>query len=271
MKSKYPNWSIIIFILLTILIGGCEKDDHTLPAKFTLNFTLNKTPVLDGAITIDEIRLGLNSISISGYREEGGDVFLTRHIDKGKIFVVKPSSNLTNETFDIPQGVYNPLTFSYIFQPDEKENELIDDLHDWLEDLEEGEDLEDLQNDLGDIIEDYLEDVNPCIMVKGRFTKSGKTRQLLIVINDQLTFKILGNNKNGGPEVVLDKENNNTGNMQLNPAYWFSVITPEMLNGAFVGVIDNEEYILLNKYVNTQMYTSIFNRIEQSTTLSINE
>ncbi|MDY0343258.1 MAG: hypothetical protein RBR28_06775 [Lentimicrobium sp.] len=258
-------------MLLTLLIGGCQKEDHTLPATFNLNFTIKDTPILGGSVVIDEIDLGLNSINISGYREEGGDVFLTRNFDKGKIFVIIPLFSNTNEVLDIPQGVYNPLSFSYTFQPDAEEEDLIEDMHEWVKDLEEGEDLEELQDDLGDIIEDYLEDVNPCIMVRGRFTNNGKTKHIIMVVNDPLIFKILGNNKNGGPEVVLDKESVNTGNLQFNPSYWFSVITPEMLNTAFVGVIDNEEYILLNKYINTQVYTSIFNRIEQSTTLTINE
>ena len=261
----------MVLMLLAILVGGCEKEDHTLPAKFSLNFTINNKPILGGLVTIDEIGLGLNSISILGYREEGGDVFLTRSFDKGRIFVIKPLTNNVRESLDIPQGVYNTLSFSYIYQPDEEEDDLIEDLEEWIEDMEEGEELEELQEDLGEIIEDYLEDVKPCILVRGKYRNNGKTRHIVMVVNDHLTTKIMANNKNGGPEVVFDKGSENTGNLQFNPSYWFSVITPAMLDNAFVGVIDNEEYIFLNKYVNTQIYTAIYNRIEQSTTLTINE
>lgn len=271
MNKKHSFWSVILFMFLALFIGGCQKEDHTLPATFNLNFTINDAPILGGSVEIDEIGLGLNAISISGYREEGGDVFLTRNFDKRKTFVIKPLLSIANEVVEIPQGVYNPLSLSYTFQPDNEEDDLIDEIQEWIKDIEEGEDPEELAEDLGEIIEDYLEEVNPCILVKGRYTINGKTKYLVMIVNDPLVFKILGNNKNGGSEVVLDKENVNTGNLQFNPSYWFSVISPGMLNNAFVGMIDNEEYIFLNKYINTQIYTSIFNRIEQSTTLTINE
>jgi hypothetical protein len=267
--KEHCKWPIIFFTLLIVLLGGCEKEDYTLPVKFNLSFTIKDEPMLGGSLTIDEIGLGLNSISILGYREQGSDVFLTRKFDDGKFFVVKPIPSNAYEKLDIPQGVYNPISFSYNFQPDD--DDLIDDILDWLEDFDEGDDLQELQEDLGDIIEDYLEDIKPCIIIKGKFTNSGKTKHIVMVVNDPLTFKILGDNRNGGAEVVLDRGITNTGNLQFNPSYWFSIITPEMLNNAVVGVIDGEEYILLSKHLNSQIYTAIFNRIEVSTTLTINE
>lgn len=269
--KEHCKWPIIFFTLLITLLGGCEKEDYTLPVKFELNFTIKNGPVLGGSIMVEEIGLGLNSINIHGYREEGGDVFLTRKFDDGKFFVVKPTSSNASVKLDIPQGVYNPISFSYNFQPDDDEDDLIDDIIDWLEDFDEGDDLQELQEDLGDIIEDYLEDIKPCFILKGKFTNSGKTKHIVMVVNDPLIFKIIGNNRNGDPEVVFDKGITNTGNLQFNPSFWFSIITPDMLNSAVVGVIDGEEYILLSKHLNSQIYTAIFNRIEVSTTLTINE
>jgi hypothetical protein len=60
------------------------------------------------------------------------------------------------------------------------------------------DDLAVLQEDLGDIIEDYLEEITPCIIVKGKFTYNGSTKDIVIVVNDPLTFQILGKNRNGG-------------------------------------------------------------------------
>jgi hypothetical protein len=44
-----------------------------------------------------------------------------------------------------------------------------------------------------------------------------------------------------------------------------------MLNGAFTGVIDDTKYIFLSKYINSHIYNAVFNRIEESTSLKINE
>ena len=71
--------------------------------------------------------------------------------------------------------------------------------------------------------------------------------------------------------MALDKDIVNRGTLYLDPSYWFSVVTIEMLSGTFPGILDDEQYIFLNKYVNSQLYTTIFNRIEESTTLVINE
>ncbi|WP_372948122.1 hypothetical protein [Mariniphaga sp.] len=280
MKSQYYKWSVVPFLLLFFLIGGCEKEDYTLPVEFKLNFATRYEDILGGSVTIDEIGLRLNSIDIRGYREQGEDVFFTRDFSNGKNFIINSTSASMTERFDIPQGAYNPISFSFIFEPDADEGDLMDDLLEWLEDFEEefeeleeddDDDLEDLQEDLGEIIEDYLEDITPCIMVKGKFIHNGSTKRIVIVVNDPLTFQILGKNRNGGSEIILDKNMENHGELQINPSYWFSALTPSMLNNAFVGLIDDEEYIFLSKHVNSQLYGTIFNRIQESTILRINE
>ncbi len=271
MRSRYYKWTVLPFLLVFILIGGCEKEDFTLPVDFNLSFTIKNEPILDGSIAIDEIRLELNSIDIRGYREQGDDVFLTRTFDQGKNFTLRPTATNITEKFDIPQGTYSPITFSLQFKPDAEESDLIDDILDWFEDIEEDDGLEDLQEDLGDIVEEYLEDINPCILIQGKFTHEQKTKRIVLVVNDPLAFQIQGNNMYGSAEVVLDRNIVNTGKLQLNPSYWFSVITPAMLNNALVGTLDDEEFILLSKYVNSEIYSAIFNRMEESTTLTINE
>jgi hypothetical protein len=262
----------ILFMLFFILLGSCEKEDYTLPVDFRLNFSIDEKPVMNGMLTIDAISLGLKSIDINGYREIGGDVFLTRSFNPMDICVIRP--NTSNETIhlDIPQGVYNPISFLLVYQPDESETYLSEDIEEWLQDVQDGDDdLEDLQEDLGDIIEDYIENIEPCILVKGKFISNLTTKHVILAVNDPLTFQILSKNRNGESEVILDKNIINNGNLNFDPSYWFSVITPEMLNGAFIGVIDETNYIFLSKYVNSQIYNAVFNRIEESTSLTINE
>lgn len=275
MHRKFQKWVFIFCgLLLFIVVSSCEKEEFTLPVKFNLSFSIKSEPVLGGAIEIDEIGLALNSIDIQGYREQGEDVFFTRNYDKPKAIKITPTPTGNVESFDIPQGTYNPLTFSLTFQPDDEEEDILDDIEDWFEDFEDGEDLDDLQEDLGDIIEDYLEDITPCLMVKGTFKNGSKTQHLLMVINNPLSYKIIGKNKNGSPVVTLDKNFVNTGDIQFDPAYWFMAITPEMLSSAFIGIVDDDddqEYIFLSKHFNSSLYSILYNRIEESTTLTINK
>lgn len=271
MKNQYNKWFVLPFLLLFILIGGCEKEDYTLPVEFKLNFNIKNEAILGGAITIDEILLELNSIDIQGYREEGDNVFLSRKFVNGKNFAIKPAFTDNTEKMDIPQGMYNPISFSLIFQPDAEKNDFVDDILDWQENYKQDEDLIELQKNLGSIIEEYIEDVNPCIIVKGKFTHNASTKHIIIIVNDPLAFQIFAKNRDGGSEIILDRNKVNIGNLQINPSYWFSVINTSALNNALIGLIDNEEYILLSKHVNHQIYDAIFNRMEESTILTINE
>jgi len=108
-------------------------------------------------------------------------------------------------------------------------------------------------------------------MMKAKFVNNLTTKYVILAVNDPLTFKIISKNINGQSEVILDRNNINNGNLIFDPSYWFSIITPKILNDAFIGVIDGKKYIFLNKYVNSKIYNSIFNRMEESTSLIINE
>ena len=276
MKKK-SIWTEVILISLFLLTGGCQKEDYTLPVDFRMNFSVSETPVMQGALTIDNITLSLKSIDIHGYRETGGDVFLTRDFNSGNKIEISPGSSGKTIQFDIPQGVYNPIMFSLVYQPDGNEIDLIDDIEEWYEEFEEedddddDDDLDELQEELGEIIEDYLENIEPCIMVKAKFVNNSTTKYVILAVNDPLTFKIISKNINGQAEVILDRNNTNNGNLIFDPSYWFSIITPKILNDAFIGVIDGKKYIFLNKYVNSKIYNSIYNRMEESTSLIINE
>jgi hypothetical protein len=263
---------IVVIMVIVATITGCGKEDFTLPVDFQLQFSMVENPIMNGTVTIDYIHLHLKSIDIRGYRELGEDVFLTRKVDEDHRITIQTTTPIDRMQFDIPQGVYNPLSFSFVFRPDEEESSIADDIGSWLEDLEEEEeDLDDLEEDLGDIIEDYLDDLQPCLIFKGKYSHNQLVRNLVIVINDPLTFQVISKNRNEEQMVALDKDIVNRATLYLDPSYWFSVVTNEMLTGSFHGILDDEPYIFLNKYVNSQLYTAIFNRIEESTTLVINE
>lgn len=265
----------VLFSLLFIFLFSCDdKEEHTLPTDFSMQLKIDDQAVLNGLLTIESITINLKSIDIEGYREVGDDVFFTRTLDTGQKFIITYASNPDFQTleFNIPQGIYDPLFISLNFIPDAEEVGIIDDIEYWLEDIDSGElTEEDLQNDLGDIIEDYLEDINPCLILKGQYVRNQDTYKFVFAINDPISFKTKAQNKNGGSEVVFIKDIINNGKMVFNPSYWFSVITPAMIDGFFIGTGEEVKYIFLHKYVNSQAYALVFNRIQESTYLVINE
>ncbi|MFW5793681.1 MAG: hypothetical protein ACOCWC_05305 [Bacteroidota bacterium] len=265
---------LLVFLLLVAMLACDDKEDYTLPADLRMQFELDDQAVLNGALSVEYLSINIASIDIEGYREVGEDIFFTRNFSEGKKFILNYASVPDNETlsFDVPQGIYNPFFFSLNFIADEDQEDFIEDIEEWYQNIEEDEmSLEELQEELGDIIEDYLEDVESNFMLKGQYVRNQEQYNFIFVINDLNVFKIRAKNKNGDPEIALKKDIINKGRMVFNPSYWFSAISPAMIDDAHIGTIDGEKYIFLHKHINSQIYTTVFNRIEESVNLIINE
>lgn len=270
-QNKSFNHFVLFFIVL--FVAGCEKEDYTLPVDLRMHFSITEAPVINGLISIETIAINLNSIDISGYREMGDDIFFKREFDDSRQFLLKVPEVSETLLFQIPQGVYNPLFFSLNFSPaDEDEDDLIEDIESWREDVEEDDDdFQDLQEELGDIIEDYFDDTEPCFLLSGTYRNNEEVYHLYLAINDPLIFKVKAVNNDGNQEVVLDKNVINKARLVMNPAYWFSVISPSTMNKASVGILENRKYIFIHKHLNEDIYTSVVNRIEESTEVIIND
>jgi hypothetical protein len=261
-----------IFVLLMILTSGCEKDEYTMPVDFELKFRIAETPVMDGKVIVRSIALNLNSIEIEGRRAVGEDVFMTRKFDDTRFITIRPHFTTEAVNFNIPQGIYDRLSFQLKFRPDPGEEDLYDVFEEWLKDMEEGEvAIDDLREDLGDIIEDYLEDVSPCLIMHAEYFKNNELFNVVFVINDPLSLNIIAANAFGEREVILDRNIINRGEIVFDPSIWFSVVQPTMLESSFYGVIDEDRYIFLHKKVNPLLFTTIYNRLDGSATLLINE
>lgn len=261
-----------LFALLFLTFWGCDKEEHTRPVDFNLYFEVDEKPVMDGNLTIESILISLVSIDIEGQREVGEDVFLTRKFDEREIigFTIADRGNIIS--FNLPQGIYNPLSFMLNLTPDSEEEDIYEDFDEWHRDIEEGsESIEDLEEDLGDIIEDYLDDVRPCILVKAKYERNDIFFNVIFAFNDPVMIRIRARNAEGGTEVSLSKDRLNEGVIVLDPSYWFSAVSPLMLESAFPGTLDEEKYIFLHKEVNFELFTSIYNRFEESAVMFIKE
>jgi hypothetical protein len=277
-KTEYMKKAFIfskfLITLILIQLTGCmaEKYETTLPTDFQMYFTISEVPVMDGKLTIKSIVLNLNSIEIEGRRAAGEDVFMTRKFDDPRFIIIRP--HVTSEVidFNIPQGIYDRLSFQLNFRPDQEEENFYDDFEEWLEDMDEGEiEIDDLREDLGDIIEDYLEDVTPCLVMHAEYYKNNELYNVFFVINDPLSLNLLATNAFGERDVILDRKIINRGEIIFDPSIWFSIVQPPVLESSFHGVIDEDKYIFLHKKVNPLLFTTIYNRLDGSVILVINE
>jgi hypothetical protein len=261
--------SRIIFVLLLILTAGCavDKYESTIPADLHIQFKIDKTPVMEGSLTVKSIAITLNSIEIDGKRTEGEDIYMTRKFDQPRQIKVNDNEILN---FNIPQGIYDRLAFNLKFAADLKENEFNDDFKKWINDMDGGEDLEVLQERLGAIIENFLDEVTPCVLMHAEYQSNQQLFNVYFVINDPLSLSLNALNRFGNREVIIDKNIINRGEIILNPSNWFSLTQPSVIENAIYGVIDGEKYIFLHKKVNPLLFATIYNQFRDSATLIFN-
>ncbi len=269
-------------IVLSFLLFSCDDDtDLTLPSSVNLSFGLASPTALNGRLEVENLQIQFNRIEIIGQRSAGANVNLDRNFadDQGKVNV---SNNNTVLNFDIPQGSYQNLNFRLSFMRDLEDEDLLEDIDEWIEDKAEGEEEEDLAEDLGEIVEEYLEEVNPPFLFTATLSRNGQRFKLIIPINESFFYNIPVVNADDGREITLLTNATTNFEMVFNPDYWFSITSYEALMSADKGKFEDDEdsdndfsdseegsFIFLHKQINPSLYSLIINRIQESTFIRV--
>lgn len=256
---------ILSLVFILTFLSACDEENLSLPTPVTLTFIAEPLQTLNNNLIVDGVVINISRLEIEGSRDAGGNVFLERQLNlvEGNINLRSQINNKID--IDIPQGIYNNLKFRLNFQRDEEESEEItDDLSEWLLG-DEDKTNEERAEDLGDIIEEYLEDVNPALLFTATASRNGSTFKIVMPLNDPVIFDIPFMNNEGGRNISLIKDQKQELKVIFNPDYWFSITSFEALNNAQKGTIEGEEYVFLHKQVNSSLYGLIIGRIEEST------
>src|SRR3546814_168220 len=222
---------------------------------------------MGGKLEFGELLMHPSGIEIEVMRSTGSDVFLERDLRANAIAVGgQPSIH-----FDIPQGIYNRLTISLSFDADaETEAEFEDDLGDLLDDLSGGIANLTTEEELGELILDYLED-DPAFVYSGTYVRAGEELELLLVINDPFVLNTTAVNGKGSREIALEKGRGNRASLHFDVNKWFSIVPEALVEKSPVGIADGKKYVLIHKKLNPGLFNMLYNRIEQYTTLVVNE
>jgi hypothetical protein len=264
MKTIYNVIQTFFLGFALLFLSSCNRDKNNAPVDIELNIKSNSELILNGNLTTEELYINLSKIDIIGTREVGENVNFTRGFSNRKKFNLINSSP---EFLNLPEGTYNSLLFNLSLINNPEDNDLLEDITDWLEDFNEGEDdLLSLQEDLGEIIEGYINNRENTLFYKGKFTFNNHVKHVVFVLNNQDVLNLFSANTMDNQKLSLSKDVPMSAKIVFNPTYWFGNISATILNDAFIGIMDDKPYILINKYINTHLYTNIFNRIEESTT-----
>lgn len=267
MQSIYKLFKGFILGCFLFFVSSCNRDKNNDPVDVDVVLQSSSEPILNGNLTTQELYVFLKKIEILGIREVGENVNFTRAFDRNKKFNLL---NYSVEYLNLPEGVYSSLLFKLNFINNPEDNDLIDEINDWLEDYSEGsDDLISLKEDLGEIIIQYINSSQNALCFKGQFTFNNKVKYVVFVLNNEEVFGLFAKNTLDNQKLSLSKDLPMRAKIIFNPSYWFENISATILNNAYTGLVENQEYILINKYINSDLYTSIFNRLEESTSFFV--
>ncbi|MDX5448878.1 MAG: hypothetical protein LPK47_10935 [Bacteroidota bacterium] len=256
-----------LFAMLLVL-SGCSKDEFTRPTTLELQFHQDYGYAINGSLHFDEIKMRPSRVEIDGLRSVAEDIYLKTDYNPSVTWLC---SQEPVESYEVPQGDYDRIEFTYTWRQDidleEDQTKLIDR---WYQDKYNGEDPDDLLDDMGDIVEEYIEtnddnEDQPAFMLLGEYYSGGKTYLVVFVINDPWSLRAVSRNTSNTSSVVLQEGMTNLGTFDMDPSDWFTQIGASVMDNADKGLMDNGQFvILLHKKVNSQIFTSVLNRLNQS-------
>ncbi|MCC5930557.1 MAG: hypothetical protein JJU28_15020 [Cyclobacteriaceae bacterium] len=252
----------VIFTVLLIGLMSCEADDFfKSAARIDCYFSHSGGSILGGRLTIDQATVHLQEIEISGIRSNANDVQLNRSFPteggKYSLFSGDPAQPLI---FDIPQGIYDRLSFLLYLRQNDYE----------LKFERDDDDDDEIEVDLYD----YFKRATPAFLLRGKYRKSnGKTYPFVLIVDDLIRLNVSAR-QGGNRQLVLEESVLYTALIEYNLSYWFGLITPAMLDAAEIAEVedaedDDDDYLIIHKNINQNLYANIVARIEESTRFEI--
>jgi hypothetical protein len=217
---------ILLIGLLSVFLTSCKKRRLKQPTTVSFNIDINRSTSGDGTIVFESGTIFLSSFSVEGERQEGDPIAFAREFN-GLAVDFSASSQVSELQFDIPQGVYTELEVSF---------ETFDDNGDYT------------------------------IVTNGWYTNTGGTDiPIRFEFSSSETFEITGEDSANSGLIVLEKDIPASALIQLDPIYWFDILTINQLENATLTAINGTPTILINESTNTNLYDLMADRIDDST------
>ena len=252
MKKTLNLIGLCSALLMQMVLLSCEKDELTEPATVECQFTTTTETAMDGLLSIERFDLNLAKLDISGRRTNENDMFFSRDFNEQTGHFQFSGIGARSTTLQIPQGVYETLVFYLSIAEEEFE-------------FEDDADDDDETSDLAE----YIQKTKPGILIVARYSSAGNEFPVIISMNDDVRRLALDARQDGTSTVVLKKGTPSFATISIDPAYWFTSITSQMMESATTFPLDGEEAVFIGSEYNGPIYDQIVGRIQGSMTLNI--
>lgn len=233
---KKGLFATVIALFFLSLLPGCTKDPLTEPAKVFFDFemitleegNLKNNPPSDipaGKLSVSHGNLAIESIEFDGRRDQGKDVFFVSDLPRPLLIDLESGSSNQDMSFDIPQGIYNRVEFNLSLGGDEE-----------------------------------------IPLVLNGSIKKGNISEIPLRFEYNIREQLRINAKSAKQEekIVLRKDTPSTARIVVDARSIFQLVNMSVLQNANISVLEGEEMILINLENNSEIFSSLANRIEKS-------
>ncbi len=279
---------LYLFATLLLFFKGCQKENFSLPADVRIEFSTNPATALEGDLEFFSSGLMIHSFRFLGERNTGNIDFI-KELDPGSVFSIL-SGNNPEILVNIPRGLYEEFNIQISVSEGTGDiSSLNQEIETWLGRLEDYDDDDDgddddddgdddddngdddddngddtifeLQKDLGSIISQYLENVQPGMIMEGTLSIPDHDYSVYFVVEDDLLLPLQVQNREMTRQINF-QEGMNTLQINLDPEKWFAPLSEQILTNAWFGRVDDERIIFIHKKINPEIYTILLSRLE---------
>ncbi len=285
-----PYRALLLIATLFFLLKSCQKEDFSLPADVYLEFSASSVTALDGGLEFSSSGMMIHSFRFLGERNTASDIDFVKELEHGSVYNVFSDSQ-PEILVNIPRGPYEEFHLDINIPEGTGDLPAIhQQIEDWLrrvdgdddDDDDDGDDddgddddgddddgddddgdenITDLENDLGTIITGYLESIQPGMIMQGILTVSDLDYSVFFVAEDDLLLSLQVKNSEMTRQIIL-QEGENILQIRFDPEKWFSPLSEQILESAWVGRVNNERIIFIHKKINPELYTILLSRLE---------
>lgn len=217
---------IFTALALMFTFGSCKKNQLKKPTDVNVIMDINRADNTEGTLSFNEGYIRIAEFEYIGTRQEGAPIELSKEFEHGLVINFNAQNFVSELMGEIPQGNYTDLKIDF--------------------DTHEGVD-------------------QPTIEVKGTYTDGSSTNwPILFQFMSSETFVIKGEDDAGDDIILLDKDIAAFVNVQLDPIYWFDIISQNMLDNANKYDVDGIQTIVVNEELNGDIYDLLADRIDES-------